>query len=113
MKKIRTVNGVKQLNYYNDNELLQRIRETLTDHRATLINMLLGGLHDYVDYKFHQKIDKTQADRITERLLSLKNSPVVLDGHEAVIEQLMKTDFAMLNNATFYEEIDTSIQYSL
>ena len=113
MKRIKTVNGVKYIQFYNRADFQDRVQEAVTQHRATLINRLLGGLNEYVDYKFNEKVDHDRAEKIKERLLSLRNQAVSIDECEPVVTQLMKTDLYILSTLPYYAEIDESIKGGL
>jgi hypothetical protein len=98
--------GSKNLIDTNQEVLLVQLREIIKEHRALIINRLVGELPIYLDFKFQYKPDKNSALRIKEELMSLKNSVVVLQHYENVVSQLMNRPVVHLTNEPFYQEID-------
>lgn len=113
MKRLRTVNGVKYIQFYNRNDFEDKIQNAVTEHRATLITRLLNGLNEYVEYKFHKRVDAERAEKIKERLTSLKHQAVSMEACEPIITQLLKCDLYVLSSTPYYEEIDERIKYGL
>ncbi|HYC84087.1 MAG TPA: hypothetical protein VEB86_02650 [Chryseosolibacter sp.] len=113
MKRLRTVNGVRYIQYVNRQDLEDKVQEAVTQHRATLITRLLNGLNEYVEYKFNQRVDETRAERIREKLMTLKHQAVSIDDCSPIIEQLLKKDICVLTTSGYYIEIDERIRYSL
>ena len=110
MKRLRTVNGVKYIQYRNRSEFEDKVQEAMTEHRKTLITRLMNGLNDYIDYRFHQRIDEKKADKIKDSLLTLRNQAVPLEDCEPIVEELMKKDLKVLSSSEFYNEIDGRIE---
>jgi hypothetical protein len=98
--------GSKNLIDTNQEVLLVQLREIIKEHRALIIDRLVGELPVYLDFKFQYKPDKDSALRIKEELISLKNSGVGLQHYENVVSQLMNRAVVHLTNEPFYQEID-------
>ena len=98
--------GSKNLIDTNQEVLLVQLREIIREHRALIINRLVGELPVYLDFKFQYKHDKDSSLKIKEELMSLKNSVVVLQHYESVVAQLMNRPVVHLTNEPFYQEID-------
>ncbi len=98
--------GSKNLIDTNQEVLLVQLREIIKEHRALIINRLVGELPVYLDFKFQYKPDKDSSLKIKEELMSLKNSVVVLQHYESVVAQLMNRPVVHLTNEPFYQEID-------
>ena len=98
--------GSKNLIDTNQEVLLVQLREIIKEHRALIINRLVGELPVYLDFKFQYKPDKDSSLRIKEELMSLKNSGVGLQHYENVVSQLMNRAVVHLTNEPFYQEID-------
>ena len=98
--------GSKNLIDTNQQVLLVQLREIIKEHRALIINRLVGELPIYLDFKFQYKPDKDSSLKIKEELMSLKNSVVVLQHYESVVAQLMNRPVVHLTNEPFYQEID-------
>jgi hypothetical protein len=109
MKRIRTVNGIVSVDAVGDDFVLEKAKEILSAHRATLIRRLFSGLEDYILYKFNRKPSASQLERIKEVLMQYKDSSVDLDDHPAIREDILKKDLTVVINKTFYEEIDSNI----
>jgi hypothetical protein len=113
MKRLRTVNGVKQIQFFNRQDFEDKVQEAVTQHRATLINRLLSGLNDYMEYKFHMRVDEQTADQIKERLLTLKHQAVPIEECQSIVDELLKNDNCVLSSSNHYETIDERIRYGL
>jgi hypothetical protein len=98
--------GSKNLIDTNQEVLLVQLREIIKEHRALIIDRLVGELPIYLDFKFQYQPDKDSALRIKEELMSLKNSGVGLQHYESVVSQLMNRAVVHLTNEPFYQEID-------
>jgi hypothetical protein len=98
--------GSKNLIDTNQEVLLIQLREIIKEHRALIINRLVGELPVYLDFKFQYKPDKDSSLRLKEELISLKNSGVSLQHYENVVSQLMNRAVVHLTNEPFYQEID-------
>ena len=109
MKRIRTVNGIIPVDVVGESFILERAKEILSDHRATLIKRLFSGLEDYILYKFNTKPSAAQLEKIKEVLTQYRDSNVDLDDHPAVREDVLKKDFTIVTSKNFYEEIDSNI----
>jgi hypothetical protein len=113
MKRLRTVNGVKHIEFFNRRDFEDKVQEAVTQHRATLITRLLNGLNEYLDYKFHLRVDTETAENIKEKLLSLKQQAVPIEECEDVVNELLQKDVFVLTCSSYYEEIDERIRYGL
>jgi hypothetical protein len=113
MKRIRTVNGVKEITYYNEIEMVQKIREVISAHRETLITRLVSDLAVYIDYKFHAKPDTKDLENIKEKLYSLKNTLVHQDEYPNIFNDCLTQEVTYINSSPFYQEIDERIKYVL
>jgi hypothetical protein len=113
MKRLRTVNGVKHLQFFNRRDFEDKVQEAITQHRATLIARLLNGLNEYLEYKFQIRVDEETAENIKEKLLTLKHQAVPIDECQPVIEELLTKDMYVLSSAHYYETIDERIRYGL
>jgi hypothetical protein len=113
MKRIKTVNGFKFINSTKREEVEDQVQAIVTQHRAALINGILGGLPQYVDFKFHIKLDAVQRARLTERLMDLKRNAVSIEDCEPFVEDLLKKEEAIVPSSPFYMEIDRDIQHQL
>lgn len=98
--------GSKNLIDTNPEVLLVQLRQIIKEHRALIINRLVGELPVYLDFKFQYKPDKNSSLRIKEELMSLKNSGVGLQHYENIVSQLMNRSVVHLTNEPFYLEID-------
>jgi hypothetical protein len=105
--------GSKNLIDTNQEVLLVQLREIIKEHRALIINRLVGELTVYLDFKFQYKPDKDSSFRIKEELMSLKNSGVGLQHYENVVSQLMNRPVVHLTNEPFYQEIDQLLASSI
>ncbi len=98
--------GSKNLIDTNQEVLLVQLREIIKEHRALIIDRLVGELLVYLDFKFQYKPGKDSSLMIKEELMSLKNSGVGLPHYENVVSQLMNRPVVHLTNEPFYQEID-------
>ncbi len=105
--------GSKNLIDTNQEVLLVQLREIIKEHRALIINRLVGELTVYLDFKFQYKPDKDSSLRIKEKLIALKNSSVGLQHYENVVSQLMNRPVVHLTNEPFYQEIDQLLASSI
>ena len=113
MKRIRTVNGVIPIEELGEQFILEKTREIVTEHRATLIKRLLTGLEDYILYKFQRKPTVRQLEEIRDRMLILKSSNVNMDDHRQITSDVTSKELTIVTNANFYSEIDQGIQWYL
>jgi hypothetical protein len=113
MKRLRTVNGVKYIQYVTRPDLEDKVQEAVTEHRATLIGRLLNGLAEYVQYRFNHRVDEAQAEKIREKLLTLKHQAVAIEDCTPIVEQLLKKDICVLSSSEYYKEIDERIRFGL
>lgn len=113
MKRIKTVNGVISIEELGSQYILERTREIITDHRATLIRRLLTGLEDYIFYKFQQKPTPHQLGEIRDRMLYLKSVNISLDDHKQIASDVLEKELTVVTNAFFYTEIDEGIKWYL
>ena len=70
----------------------------------------MNGLNEYIDYRFHQRVDEKRADKIKDSLLTLKNQAVPLEDCEPIVEELIRKDLKVLSSSEFYTEIDGRIE---
>jgi len=113
MKRLRTVNGVKYIQYLNRSDFEDKVQEAVTEHRATLIGRLLNGLNEYVEYKFNLRVAPEQAEKIKEKLMTLKHQAVAIEDCTPIVEQLLKKDICVLSSSDYYKQIDERIKYGL
>lgn len=112
MKRLRTVNGVRYIQYVNRQDFEDKVQEAVTQHRATLITRLLAGLNEYLEYRFQKRVGKTDQEVIRENLMTLKHQAVPMENCEPVIEGLLKKDVYILGSSTYYNEIDERIRHT-
>src|SRR5437868_6190061 len=72
--EIAALLGAKQLIDTNSEVLAIQLKEIIKEHRALIINRMVGELPVYLDYKFNFKTDNDSLIKIKDSLLSLKNS---------------------------------------
>jgi len=114
MKTIKTVNGIKKIDDWNLDLVPLQLRQVLQDHRATLIDKLLGGgLAAYIDYKFNTKISAKTFDLLKQKLNDLKQSGVDVMLYQSIFDLVLKNEHTVLNNVLFYDEIDLVIKSNL
>lgn len=113
MKRLKTANGFKFINTDKRTEIEDQVQVLVTQHRAKLIDGILGGLPQYVDFRFHVKIDSVQQEKLKELLLTLKQYAVSIDDCEPIVEELIKKETAVVKTQEFYYEIDQKIKYQL
>jgi hypothetical protein len=113
MKRLRTVNGVKYIQFFNRHDFEDKVQEAVTEHRAALITRLLNGLNEYIEYKFNQRVHPEQAEKIRETLVTLKHQAVSIEECEPIIEELLKNDLCVLSSSPYYGEIDERIRTGL
>jgi hypothetical protein len=102
--------GAKNLEDTHADVMLHQVKDIIRQHRAIIINRLLGDLPTYLDYKFQlSKPTKEQLDHLKQELLTLKNSGVELGYYEAVLNQLQTHQVVHLTNEPFYGEIDATM----
>jgi hypothetical protein len=113
MKTVKTASGVKKIEECAAPVALLKIREILTDHRNTLINRLILDIPAYIGYRFNAKPSKEQLQSITEKLYSLKHSPIDPDKYDSLIQTILSNNSTHLSGEIFYKEIDTLIHWEL
>ena len=113
MKRLRTVNGVKHLQFLNRRDFEDKVQEAVTQHRATLISRLMNGLNDYLEYKFKIRVDEETAENIKEKLMTLKHQAVPIEECQPIVDELLQKDTCVLTSSSYYETIDERIRYGL
>jgi DNA phosphorothioation-dependent restriction protein DptG len=113
MKRLRTVNGVKHIQFFNRRDFEDKVQEAVTQHRATLIARLLGGLNEYMEYRFRMRVNEETAENIREKLMTLKHQAVPIEECQPVVDELLQKDLCVLSSAAHYETIDERIRYGL
>jgi hypothetical protein len=114
MRTVKTVNGIKKIEDVNMDLVPLQLREIMQQHRATLIDKLLGSeLDHYIEYKFNRKASPVQLKEIKENLHQLKNSGIDLQSYLPVFDNVLNNTNSTLDNRFFYEEIDLTIKSSL
>lgn len=113
MRTVKTANGIKKIEECAAPVALLKIREILTDHRNTLINRLILDIPAYIGYRFNAKPSKEQLQSITEKLYSLKHSPIDPDKYDSLIQTILSSNSTHLGGEIFYKEIDTLIHWEL
>lgn len=113
MKTIKTAAGTKHIETQDATLIPIHLREIIREHRAKLINNLMGDLPTYINYKFDKKATKEELESIATRLESLKESRFAMDNYYSLLNQVMKKDFISLENGMFYSEIDSVIKSEL
>jgi hypothetical protein len=107
MKTIKSaLLGTKTIIDRNNDVMLHQLREILKEHRALVINRLLGDLPTYLDYKFQVKPTKDLVAQVHDKLLILRNGQVDLDKYQPVVLQMFDRALIHLTNEPFYNEID-------
>jgi hypothetical protein len=102
--------GAKNVEDTQPDVMLHQVKDIIRQHRAIIINRLLGDLPTYLDYKFQlSKPTKAQLEQVKDELLSLKNSGVELAYYEVVLNQLQTRQVVHLTNEPFYVEIDATM----
>jgi hypothetical protein len=102
--------GAKQLIDTNSEVLAIQLKEIIKEHRALIINRMVGELPVYLDYKFNFKTDNDSLIKIKDSLLSLKNSGVDLKMYDNIVQQLLNRAVVHLTNEPFYIEIDEHLK---
>jgi hypothetical protein len=113
MKRLRTVNGFKYIATNKRKEIEDQVQALVTMHKARLIENVLIGIPQYVDYKFHQKINSVQKEELTRTLKQLQKEAVSIDDCEPLVEELMQKEEAVVESTPFYYEIDQKIKHQL
>ena len=109
MKSIRTTSGVKRIEDSDPAATALKLREILSDHRASLISRLLTDLTLYIDYRFSHKPDSRALQNIKERLYTVRNSPLDLSRYNVVLDEVLRNQMTHLIARPFYLEIDEII----
>lgn len=111
MKTIKSaLLGAKTIIDHNPDAMLFQLKEIIKEHRALIINRMIGELAVYLDYKFHVKPDKDTLLKIKEQLMQLKNSGVDLKRYDNIVQQLTNRAQVHLTNEPFYQEIDEDLK---
>ena len=109
MKSIRTTSGVKRIEDSDPATTALKLREILSDHRASLISRLLTDLTLYVNYRFSRKPDARELQTIKERLYTIKNSPLDLSRYDVILDHVLKNEMTYVSTRLFFIEIDEII----
>lgn len=113
MKTVKTILGTKKIEDGDEHLVSLQLRSLLQDHRALLIDKMLKGLENYMDYKFRFKPDLKMMDRIKHRLNELKKSGIDFQTYEPIFQTVAKHEYTSIGNAMFYEEIDGILKEEL
>jgi len=113
MKTIKTATGIKKIQDTDVHFVSIQLRSILQDHRATLIDKMIGGLESYIDYKFNKRTDLKTLDRLKYRLNELKKSGIDMATYKPIFQTVEKHEFTSIGNAMFYEEIDSLLKEDL
>ncbi len=113
MKTIKTATGIKKIQDTDVHFVSIQLRSLLQDHRAVLIDKMIGGLESYIDYKFNKKADLKTLDRLKFRLNELKKSGIDIDTYKPIFQAVDRHEYTNIGNAMFYEEIDSIIREDL
>src|SRR5688572_21418074 len=95
MRRIKTVNGFKLISSRKKEEIEDQVQDYVSKHRATLISSIVNGLPQYIDYKFHRKLNSTQRNQLVDTLNSMSKLAVPIDDCEELVKQLMRSDNAV------------------
>lgn len=108
MKTIKSaLVGTKAVPDMNFDDDLRRI---LREHRAVILSRLLTELPAYIDYKFQNKLERSQLEELRARLASLKDSYVSLDSYRAIHQMVSTRQVTVISSEEFYKEIDEMIK---
>lgn len=111
MKTVKTANGVRKIEDWDQHLIPLQLRTILQEHRSTLVNKLIaGGLAAYIDYKFAIKALPKQLEQITEALEVLRHDGIDISIYGVIFEMVLRNEFTNLDNALFYMEIDKTIK---
>ena len=114
MKTIKTANGVKKIEDWNQHLVPIQLRTILQEHRATLVDKLIhGGLGAYIDYTFCMKAAPKLMEQIKDSLSVLKHDGIDSILYAPMFDAVLKNDFTTLDNALFYTEINQVIKATL
>ena len=111
MRIVKTASGIKKIENCTEPVALIKIREILMDHRSVLISRMTADLATYVEYKFKTKINKEQAESITDKLNTVKHSLIDLDRYSRIIETILQSEKSYVDSEPFYKEIDEVISW--
>lgn len=113
MKSIKTANGVREIDNWDDSLIPIQLCEILHEHRSALITKLLGGLDHYLRYKLCLKVSLPELKEVRKQLYYVLHSGIDMHHYESILEQVLKRESIILDSALFYEEIDGAIKRKL
>lgn len=113
MKTIKTATGIKKIQDADVHFVAIQLRSLLQDHRAVLIDKMIGGLESYIDYKFNKKLDLKTLDRLKFRLNELKKGGIDMDTYKPIFQAVERHEYTSIGNVLFYEEIDSILKEDL
>ncbi len=108
---VKTANGFKKIEDWSLDLVPIQLRTILQEHRATLIDKLIGGgLDTYIDYKFKTRISIRKIEELKLSLENLRNSGIDINKYAIVFDMVLNNEFTSLDNSLFYGEIDSNIR---
>jgi hypothetical protein len=113
MKRIKTVNGIREIDNWNDSLIPVQLSEILHEHRSGLITKVISGLDHYLKYKLSYKVSKVELKEVKEQLFYVKHSGINIKHYETILEEVLHKDNVILDSTLFYEEIDDAIKTKL
>ena len=113
MKSIRIATAVKHLDESDQNVVLFRIQEILSEHRAALIMRILSDLPTYLQFKFYTNSDKTIQGILRDKLFELSNNKVNLDRYADIVREIKSSNNYRVPSQDFFKEIDSVINAEL
>lgn len=97
MKTIKTANGVKKIEDWNQHLVPIQLRTILQEHRAALVDKLVqGGLGAYIDYTFCMKAAPKLMEQIKDSLSVLKHDGIDSILYAPMFDAVLKNDFTTL-----------------
>ena len=113
MESVRIASSTKHIEEADQNVILFRIQEILSEHRTMLITGILTDLPTYLQFKFYTKVDKEMQAVLREKLLDLSNSKVNLDLYDEIVHEIKKNNNYRVPSTDFFKEIDTLLNFVL
>jgi hypothetical protein len=110
MKTVKTANGFKKIEDWNLDLVPVQLRTILQEHRATLIDKILGDMDTYIDYKFRTRPTHKHIQFLRLKLDDLKKSGIDIDTYRSIFDTVITNEFTSLDNKVFYAEIDSRIK---
>ena len=113
MESVRIASSTKHIEEADQNVILFRIQEILSEHRTMLITGILTDLPTYLQFKFYTKVDKEMQAVLREKLLDLSNSKVNLDLYDEIVQEIKKNNNYRVPSTDFFKEINTLLNFVL